>query len=86
MLMTIIDRRGSAPREVGAKMILSPDEKTVGTIGGGCAEAAVLAKARFMLTGKDVSVRIEHVDMTDSDAGDEGMVCGGAVDVLIELI
>ncbi|MCB0161976.1 MAG: XdhC family protein, partial [Caldilineaceae bacterium] len=39
---TITDVKGSVPREVGAKMIIHPLGKHVGTIGGGCGEADVI--------------------------------------------
>ena len=46
MLATIITRKGSAPRNVGSKMLILEDGSCVGTIGGGCMEAEVLRKLR----------------------------------------
>lgn len=86
VLCTIVQRKGSAPRGVGTKMVVRPDQAIVGTIGGGCAEAAVLSAARRMLAGIEPPVKLEHADMTNSDAEAEGMVCGGVIDVLLELI
>ena len=86
VLATIIRRRGSAPREVGAKMLILPDGRCIGTIGGGCAEADVLTKALLLLREGQKGVRICHVDMNITDAEDEGMVCGGEIDVLLEII
>lgn len=86
VLCTIIEKRGSAPREAGTKMVVRPDGTIVGTIGGGCAEAAILSKARAMLTGMEDPVALEHADMTNADAEQEGMVCGGVIEVLLELI
>ena len=48
-LATVINVRGSTPREVGAKMIVREDGQ-FGTIGGGCGEAEVFRKARLLLT------------------------------------
>ncbi|MGC4018651.1 MAG: XdhC family protein [Muricomes sp.] len=42
VLITIVTRQGSAPQGVGAKMLVMPDGKTIGTIGGGCMESDVL--------------------------------------------
>ncbi|MDD4716421.1 MAG: XdhC family protein, partial [Oscillospiraceae bacterium] len=42
-LVTIIETKGSTPREAGAKMIVYPDGRTVGSIGGGCSESGVIS-------------------------------------------
>ncbi len=81
-LITIIASRGSVPRKAGAKMITWLDGRVMGSIGGGCSEANILTLAREVILHK--GYRIEHVDMTGDVAEDEGMVCGGMIDVLIE--
>ncbi len=86
ILATIIERKGSAPRGVGAKMLIYKDGKTLGTIGGGCVEADIITKARFQLLDGDKGPRIYKVDMTGADAEEEGMVCGGTVDILLEWV
>lgn len=83
-LITIIGSKGSVPRKAGAKMIVWLDGRILGTIGGGCSEANILTLARDVIHTKGYS--IEHVDMTGDVAEDEGMVCGGTMDVLIEAI
>ncbi|MPW24553.1 xanthine dehydrogenase [Alkalibaculum sp. M08DMB] len=83
-LITILSTKGSVPRKSGAKMISYYDGTTIGSIGGGCSEAAVLTKAREVIQRKGFIV--EHVDMTGEVAESEGMVCGGVMDVLIETI
>lgn len=83
-LITIIGTRGSVPRKAGAKMIVWLDGRTLGTIGGGCSEANILALARDIIRTKGYS--IQHIDMMGDVAEDEGMVCGGTMDVLIESI
>ena len=42
-LCTIIKKKGSAPRGVGTQMLVSSDNRSIGTIGGGCAEAEVIS-------------------------------------------
>ncbi len=86
MLCTIIRRKGSAPREIGTKMLVLPDFTCVGTIGGGCAEAEVIQRGRELLLEEDPKALIYHVDLLDDIAAEEGMVCGGVLDVLIEVI
>jgi xanthine dehydrogenase accessory factor len=83
-LITIIGSKGSVPRKAGAKMIVWLDGRLIGTIGGGCSEANILTLSRNVIQEK--GYKIEHVDMTGDVAEDEGMVCGGIMDVLIEAI
>lgn len=84
MLATIISRKGSAPREIGTKMLIYKDGTTVGTIGGGCVEADICSKARSM--EKDQKPRLYTMDMTGRDAEEDGMVCGGIVEILLESV
>lgn len=83
-LVTIVSRKGSSPRDVGTKMIVSKDGKMVGTIGGGCVEADIRQTAlSCMDRGKCKLVR---VDMTGIEAEDDGMVCGGIIELFVEPI
>ncbi|MCR5666675.1 MAG: XdhC family protein [Eubacterium sp.] len=86
VLATIISRKGSAPREVGTKMLIGKNGEFKGTIGGGCIEAEVINRARHMLSTKEKEMQICAIDMTNQDAGDEGMVCGGIEEVLLEVV
>lgn len=87
VLATIIERKGSAPQGVGVKMLICENGTCTGTIGGGCMEAEVVRNAKVMMHRQtDKKACIYTVDLRDSDAGDEGMVCGGAVKVLLETI
>lgn len=82
-IVTILSAAGSTPREPGAKMAILFDGSIIGTIGGGCAEAAVIRDAIDI--AKNGGYAFKTVDMTDS-AEDDGMVCGGNMEVLIEAI
>lgn len=83
-LATIIERRGSAPREIGTKMIIYPDERVVGTIGGGCMESEVIREARYMLREESEICKVVQIDMSGLDAEEEGMACGGNILVYLE--
>ena len=85
-MATIITRQGSAPRGIGTKMLIGRDGNNVGTIGGGCIEGNVIAKGRRMLMEGEHKPVIVEVDMTCDTAEDEGMVCGGRVKVLLEIV
>lgn len=87
VLATIVSRRGSAPRSVGTKMLILRGGQQVGTIGGGCAENEILQKGRQMLMGEsERSFWLLQVDMTAEQAEEEGMVCGGTIEVALEKI
>lgn len=81
-LVTVIATKGSAPRKAGAKMLVWPDGRILGSIGGGCSEGAVIQTARDVI--REGGYRIRTVDLTGTLAEEEGMVCGGTMQVLIE--
>jgi xanthine dehydrogenase accessory factor len=80
---TVAVTRGSTPRKPGARMAVRPDGTFCGTIGGGSAEAEVLAVATEVLaTGLP---RLVTVDLTEpTEVGDR--ICGGAMEVFVERI
>lgn len=86
VLSTIISRQGSAPREIGTKMLVLENGDIVGTIGGGCAESRIIAAARRMLRCTEDTQQRFEVDMSSEEAADAGMVCGGKIEVLLERI
>ncbi len=81
-LATIIATRGSSPRGPGSRLLLWPDGRLIGTVGGGCGEAEVIRTARDVLD--DGVPRLVEVDLTADAAADEGMVCGGIMEVFVE--
>lgn len=83
-LLTVLTAKGSTPRGPGTRMLVYADGQTMGSIGGGCAEGEAISLARACLAEGDTRCRILPVDMTGSVAADEGMVCGGVIEVLIQ--
>lgn len=81
-LITVIETKGSVPRKAGAKMLVWPYGKTVGSIGGGCAEGEVINIAWDVI--RRGGFMVHDIDMTGQIAEEEGMVCGGIMRVLIE--
>ncbi len=84
VLTTIIEKRGSGPRDVGTKMLVYENKKIIGTIGGGSIENAVYEKALELIQTKEST--IEEYDMSNSTSAKLGMACGGTVKVLFEFI
>jgi xanthine dehydrogenase accessory factor len=79
---TVIERRGSVPREVGAKMLVSPLGETTGSVGGGCGEALVKRDALEVLrSGRPT---ITRVDLTEPITDDSDTNCGGIMEVFVE--
>lgn len=84
VVATIVSRKGSAPRSVGTKMLIFEDGTTLDTIGGGCVESEIIQKALLMMRAGEPRFQVCRVDMTSDAAEDEGMVCGGVVEVMME--
>lgn len=78
----VVATRGSTPQGAGAKMLCALDGATVGTLGGGCVEAEVRRRAiELLVTGGSSQVMTYRLD---SDYGwDDGLICGGVMDVLV---
>lgn len=79
---TITDVKGSVPREVGAKMIVHPYGRHVGTVGGGCGEADVIRIGLDVI--QDGQPRNVTVDLTEEINMQSLGVCGGIMNVYIE--
>jgi xanthine dehydrogenase accessory factor len=82
-LATVINVRGSTPREVGAKMIVREDGQ-FGTIGGGCGEAEVFRKARLLLV-EGRGARLTEIDLTGDFDQQQIGTCGGIMDVFVDI-
>lgn len=82
VLATVIQGKGSVPREVGAKMLIGSDGSTYGTIGGGAGEGKVWQQALKVLeTGEKGRVEIDLSGARDRKT--QG-VCGGRMQVWLE--
>jgi xanthine dehydrogenase accessory factor len=82
-LATVVMTRGSVPRHAGSRMIIDPaSHQLIGTIGGGCGEADVIAAAAGVVASRrPTMVRVELLDSVDSFSP---AVCGGVMHVFVE--
>lgn len=81
-LVTVVGAHGSTPQRPGARMLVLADGTVHGTIGGGCVEAEMARRARVALeSGRPL---LTTYDLTPEQAGEEGLVCGGRMEVFIE--
>src|SRR3954471_8161304 len=83
-LVTVIATEGSTPQKAGAKMVVYPDGAIVGTIGGGCVEAEMTWRARQVIESQ--KSQVASYDLTLDQAGEDGLICGGRMEVFIEPI
>ena len=81
-LATIVKRKGSVPREVGAKMLVHRGGKISGTVGGGCGEAEVWRSALNVIDTQRPSM--VQVDLTEEISMESQGVCGGIFDVFVQ--
>jgi xanthine dehydrogenase accessory factor len=81
-LATIIQVQGSIPSYESSKILVRDDGSIVGTIGGGCVEAEVWAVAQDVM--REEKPRRLHFNLNSSPDYDEGLICGGSLDVFVE--
>ena len=84
VLVTVAEVRGHAPRDAGAKMVVTADESW-GSVGGGNLEETALARARAMLAAPLGGPEQLTLGLTDKARTEHGrQCCGGEVSVLLE--
>lgn len=82
VLATVVETWGSAPRRVGAQLVIAGDGEMQGSVSGGCVEGAVVLEATEALE-KGGSALLEY-GVSDGDAFAVGLACGGTIRILVE--
>ncbi|MEO9651675.1 MAG: XdhC family protein [Roseobacter sp.] len=83
-LATVVEIWGSAPRRVGAQLVIAGDGEMQGSVSGGCVEGAVVLEAAEALSLGEA--RLLEYGVSDGDAFAVGLACGGTIRVLVEPI
>jgi xanthine dehydrogenase accessory factor len=83
VVATVARTRGSTPQQRGARMLFFETGEAAGTVGGGCVEAEVWAEAREALRSGQSA--LHHFSLTAEEASEEGMVCGGTMDIFLDV-
>lgn len=81
-LATVVETWGSAPRRIGAQLVIDEDARMEGSVSGGCVEGAVVVEALEALD--DGKPRLLEFGVSDGDAFAVGLACGGTIRVLVE--
>lgn len=86
-LCTLIEKVGSGPRNIGAKMIVCEDGRTAGTIGGGNMERALIEEAiKALRDGKPQKVIFSLHKGKKKGTIETGLICGGELTIFIDVI
>ncbi len=81
-LATVIETWGSAPRRVGAQLVVSGSGEMEGSVSGGCVEGAVVVEAMEVLA--EGGTKVLEYGVSDGDAFAVGLACGGNIRILVE--
>lgn len=86
-LCIIVEKYGSGPRDVGAKMVVFEDGSTVGTLGGGTFERLVVREAlKALREGKPKLLAFSFSEKTPPNTIPTGLICGGVSKVYIDVV
>ena len=81
-LATVVETWGSAPRRIGAQLVIGADGRIEGSVSGGCVEGAVIVEALEAID--EGEARLLEFGVSDEDAFAVGLACGGTIRVLVE--
>ena len=81
-LATVVNTWGSSPRPVGSQLAVEDGGAMVGSVSGGCIEGAVIREA--MEAMEDGKTRLLEFEVSNEQAWDVGLACGGTVHVFVE--
>jgi xanthine/CO dehydrogenase XdhC/CoxF family maturation factor len=83
-LATVVSTWGSSPRPLGSKLAVDSDGAFVGSVSGGCVEGAVVTEA--LETIRDGKPRLLDFGVTNEQAWEVGLACGGKIEVFVERV
>lgn len=84
VLATVVKTWGSAPRQPGSQMCINERGEFVGSVSGGCVEAAVIEEARALFDSG--GTKLLSFGVTNEQAWEVGLACGGQVEVFVERV
>lgn len=81
-LCTVVATWGSSPRPAGSQLLVDDKKSFLGSVSGGCIEGAVINEAVEVIA--DGKPRLLEFGVSDEQAWDVGLACGGRVRVFVE--
>ncbi len=81
-LATVVSTWGSSPRPVGSQLAVDESGAIAGSVSGGCVEGAVVHEALEVIAGG--APRLLKYGVTNEDAWEVGLACGGKIQVFVE--
>ena len=85
VLATVVQTWGSSPFQIGSKMIIDEKGNFLGSVSGGCVETSVITECVELIKNKNSFKKI-NFKVSDENAWNVGLACGGEMTVLIEQI
>ena len=85
ILATVIKTWGSSARPIGSKMIINEKGDFSGSVSGGCVESAVIRESVNLIKESKSFKKIEF-KVSDKNAWDIGLACGGEIEIFLEKI
>lgn len=83
-IATVVTTWGSSPRPVGSQLAVDDAGAMIGSVSGGCIEGAVVHEALAAI--KDGKPRLLDFGVTNEQAWEVGLACGGKVQVYVEAL
>jgi xanthine/CO dehydrogenase XdhC/CoxF family maturation factor len=83
-LATVTATWGSSPRPAGSQLVVSTEGKMLGSVSGGCIEGAVFKEAQEVIA--DGKPRLLDFGITNEQAWEVGLACGGKLQVFVERV
>ena len=83
-LATVVATWGSSPRPTGSQLVVHESGEFQGSVSGGCIEGAVIGEAQSVIA--DGKPRLLDFGVSDEEAWDVGLACGGKVQVFVERV
>ena len=85
VLATVIQTWGSSPRQIGSRMIVNENGDFLGSVSGGCVESNVISECLELIKNDNSFKKIDF-KVTNENAWDVGLACGGEISIYIEKI
>jgi xanthine/CO dehydrogenase XdhC/CoxF family maturation factor len=83
-LATVVETWGSAPRPVGANLVIDEEGNFLGSVSGGCVEGAVVTEALDVIDSG--TPKMLEFGVADETAWKVGLSCGGKIRVFVEKV